>query len=122
MAKRRQQAHAQDADVLARLAESRLDVAPTYNGGILERNMALTIGKELPIEGECLLCGWRLEQGQVALLPRHRVEHRSQLPEMRLSERRNGDVHAAPSKKLEADARTTATMFIRGGAKSRPCW
>ncbi|MCD6673754.1 MAG: hypothetical protein LT106_12970 [Burkholderiaceae bacterium] len=56
--------------------------------------MALTVSEELPIEGECLLRWRRLEQGQVALLSRHCVEHRSWLLKVRLSELRNGDVHA----------------------------
>ena len=52
MAKRREQAHAKDADVLARVTEGRLDVAPPDDGGILERNVALAVGEEPPIEGE----------------------------------------------------------------------
>jgi hypothetical protein len=56
--------------------------------------MALTLSQEAPIKGECLLRWWGLEQGQVASLSRHCVEHRPQLLKVRFGELRYGDVHA----------------------------
>jgi hypothetical protein len=93
--KLRKQAHAQSADVPARVAEDRLNVAPTHDCVVVERDMALAVRDEAAIEGERLL-GWRrLEQRQVALLAGHGVEHSEQPLKVRLGKMRDGDVHAA---------------------------
>src|SRR5262245_51657595 len=62
MPKRRKQADTQSADVLAGVAEGRLDVAPAYDVRLLQCDMTLAVRHETTVESERLVTRWSLEQ------------------------------------------------------------